>query len=66
MKIILKIIGITLIFIFILWIVLSIFIIYHGVNKETGQGFPISYTIISFSISIGVTKYFSSKIWKKK
>jgi len=61
-----KIIGITSIFIFLLFLIFPIFLFIHLENGGTITRFPPGYTILSLIFTVGLTKFITSKIWKKK
>jgi hypothetical protein len=66
MKKLKKIIGMTSIFIFLLFLIFSVFLFVHLENGGTTTRFPTGYTILSLFITVGLTKFITSKIWKKE
>ena len=65
MKTFIKIIGVTSIFFFLVFITMLIFIGFHVGNGGSVRGFSPMYTITSLILSGTLTKFISSLIWKK-
>jgi ABC-type antimicrobial peptide transport system permease subunit len=66
MKKFIKVIGITSIFIFILFFLIAIFIAIHMGKGGSLSRFPPGYSITSIVVSGILTRFISSKVWKRK